>query len=232
MGHRILLVDDDQQIREWLQMDLQFSGFSMDSAADGLDGLNKAQQNHYDLIILDVMMPKIDGYEVCKTIRASNKDVPIILLTAKGTLEDKITGFNCGADDYLVKPFDIQELLVRIRALFRRSVKQINETGEILESGIFKLFPDSLEVRIDDKLIKLTPTEFEIIYCLMQHVNQAVNLQTLLKEVWGYDMDEDVRMVRVHMGGLRQKIEIDPKLPKFVQTVTNVGYKLVPYFEN
>jgi DNA-binding response OmpR family regulator len=232
MVQRILIVDDDQQIREWLQLDLQLSGFSIDSAGDGLSGLHKAQQNMYDLLILDVMMPKMDGYEVCRTLRKTNKDLPIILLTAKGTIEDKITGFNCGADDYLVKPFDIQELLVRMRALFRRSNNQEAQTSEVLEAGIFKLFPDSLEVRIDDKLIKLTPTEFEILYCLIQHVNQAVNLTTLLKEVWGYDVDEDVRMVRVHMGGLRQKIEINPKSPHYVQTVTNVGYKLVPFLEN
>lgn len=228
MTPKVLIVDDDQQIMDWLQLDLQLSGFNVDCASNGLDGLLKAQQNQYDLMILDVMMPKMDGYEVCKNLRKTNKDIPIILLTAKGTIEDKITGFNHGADDYLVKPFDIQELLVRIRALLRRSNPQENELHEVLEAGDFKLFPDSLEVQIKDKLTKLTPTEFEILYCLMQHVNQAVNLNTLLKEVWGYDGDEDVRMVRVHMGGLRQKIEINPKIPKYVQTITNVGYKLIP----
>jgi len=228
MSNRVLIVDDDQQIMEWLQLDLQLSGFTIDCASDGLSGLQKVQKNDYDLLILDIMMPKMDGYEVCKNIRKFNKELPIILLTAKGTIEDKITGFNHGADDYLVKPFDIQELLVRMRALLRRSYPQQNELNEILESGDFKLYPDSLEVRIKDDLLKLTPTEFEILYCLMQHVNQAVNLHTLLKEVWGYDADEDVRMVRVHMGGLRQKIERNPKVPKYVQTITNVGYKLIP----
>ena len=178
-------------------------------------------------------MPKMDGFEVCKNLRLSKKtkDTPVILLTAKGTLDDKVTGFGSGADDYLVKPFDIQELLVRIRALLRRTGYIESPKEEILKSGDLKLYPDSLEVNVQNKLKKLTPTEFEIIYCLMQHINRAVSLTTLLNEVWGYDMDEDVRMVRVHIGGLRNKIEPNPKYPKYLHTVTNVGYRLVPWGE-
>lgn len=233
MANRLLIIDDDPQIMDWLSFDLQLSGFTVESANDGISGLQKAVQNTYDLIILDVMMPGMDGFEVCKNLRksASTKDIPIILLTAKGQIEDKITGFNAGADDYLVKPFDIQELLVRMRALLRRTNTETPSTEEVIEVGDLKLFPDSLEVRVIDKTVKLTPTEFELLYCLMQHVNQAVNLATLLNEVWGYDADEDVRMVRVHMGGLRQKIEPDPKSPHYVQTVTNVGYKLIPWLD-
>lgn len=233
MKNKILLVDDDHEIREWISLDLQFAGFSVISAEDGYAGLQKAQQTSFDLIILDVMMPKIDGFEVCKNLRRNpeTKNVPIILLTAKGTIEDKLTGFNSGADDYLVKPFDIQELFVRMRALLRRINPDVKESSDILETGDIRLFPDSIEVRVKDKLVKLTPTEFEILYCLMQHSFQAVSLDTLLSEVWGYESDEDVRMVRVHMGGLRQKIEQNPKSPKYVQTVTNVGYKLVPVLE-
>ncbi|OGI04115.1 MAG: hypothetical protein A2Y25_11310 [Candidatus Melainabacteria bacterium GWF2_37_15] len=231
--NKVLIVDDDPEIMEWLSTDLKLSGFQTDSASDGIEGLQKSQNGNYDVIILDVMMPKMDGFEVCKNLRKSvkTKDTPIILLTAKGTLEDKVIGFGAGADDYLVKPFDIQELLVRMRALMRRTgyVKPSNE--EVLESGDLKLYPDSLEVNVENKLIKLTPTEFEILYCLMQHINQAVKLTTLLNEVWGYDSDEDVRMVRVHIGGLRNKIEPNPKYPKYLHTVTNVGYKLVPWGE-
>lgn len=234
MIHNILIIDDEQEIREWLCFDLNLNGYTTNFATDGINGLQKAQASKYDLIILDVMMPKMDGFEVCKNMRKnpSTKDVPIILLTAKGTIDDKITGFNSGADDYLVKPFDIQELMVRMRALLRRTNTQPIETTEILEIGDIKIFPDSLETRIKDKISKLTPTEFEILYCLMQHSGQAVNLETLLNEVWGYEADEDVRMVRVHMGGLRQKVEFNPKSPKYIQTVTNVGYKLVPILEN
>lgn len=229
--NNILIVDDDKDIREWLELDLKFSGYNVQTAKDGAEGLNKALNENFNLVILDVMMPKMDGFTVCQNIRKVKKDLPIILLTAKGTIDDKVTGFDCGANDYLVKPFDIQELLVRARALLRRneSVEMIN--SETLEAGVIKLFPDSLEVCISSKTIKLTPTEFEILYCLMQHVNQAVNYTTLLDEVWGYDADEDVRMVRVHVGCLRQKIERDPKNPDFVKTVTNVGYKLTPFLE-
>lgn len=233
MNNRVLIVDDDPEIMDWLSMDLQMSGFCTDSAIDGLSGLQKAQNGNYDIIILDVMMPNMDGFEVCKNLRksAKTKDIPIVLLTAKGTIEDKVTGFSSGADDYLVKPFDIQELLVRMRALLRRTNSIPVKTEEVLESGDFKLYPDSLEVNVSGKLVKLTPTEFEILYCLMQHINQAVPLTTLLSEVWGYDADEDVRMVRVHVGGLRNKIEPDPKKPKYLHTVTNVGYKLIPWGE-
>lgn len=233
MNNRVLIIDDDPEIMDWLSMDLNMSGFYTDSAVDGLNGLKKAQNGNYDLIILDVMMPNMDGFEVCGNLRksAKTKDIPIILLTAKGTIEDKITGFNSGADDYLVKPFDIQELLVRMRALLRRTDVTESHSEEVLESGDIKIYPDSLEAHVMDKLVKLTPTEFEILYCLMQHINQAVSLPTLLQEVWDYDVDEDVRMVRVHVGGLRNKIEPDPKKPKYLHTVTNVGYKLVPWGE-
>ncbi|MGE0201295.1 MAG: response regulator transcription factor [Candidatus Melainabacteria bacterium] len=231
----ILVVDDDPEIIDLLKLDLELMGFDVDSATDGLTGLKKAEARTFDLIVLDVMMPKMDGFEVTKKIRANRASVsvPIILLTAKGTIEDKIRGFNAGADDYLVKPFEFQELMVRMRALFRRT-GAMNKVGaptkkdEMLSSGDIKLLPSSLEVILRGQMVKLTPTEFEILYCLMQHVNEAVPLATILQEVWGYEADEDVRMLRVHIGGLRQKIETDHKRPQYLQTVTNVGYRLSP----
>lgn len=233
MGNKILIVDDDSQIRDWLKLDLQLSGFNIDTAMNGKQGLYKALEGNFDLIVLDVMMPEMDGFEVCKNLRSDTRtrDIPVILLTAKGTIEDKVIGFNSGADDYLVKPFDIQELLVRLRALLRRNNKPAALDHDILKSGDFELYADSLEVKVKDRLVKLTPTEFEILFCLLQHVNQAVSLATLLDEVWGYDADEDVRMVRVHVGGLRNKIEVNPKKPQYVQTVTSIGYKLSPIAE-
>lgn len=251
---RVLVVDDDPEIVDLLKLDFELLGFEVEAATDGLSGLKKAETTAYDLIMLDVMMPRQDGYETCKKIRAlppensggvsNGATVPIILLTAKGTLEDKVRGFNAGADDYLLKPFEFQELMVRVRALFRRSgvlqkgmlgAKENATTGEatlktkpeVLAAGPLRLLPGSLEVVVDGRLMKLTPTEFEILYCLMQHVGQAVPLATLLKEVWGYDASEDVRMLRVHMGGLRQKLEPDPKAPTYLQTVTHVGYRLM-----
>ena len=233
MAKRLLVVDDDTEIRELLEFDLSHSGYSVDTAKNGLEGLNKALNNTYDLVLLDVMMPKMNGFEVCQNIRKTKKHLPILLLTAKGTINDKTEGFDCGADDYLVKPFDIQEVLLRVRALLRRNAQSdTNETNfqnEVLQAGDIEIFPDTLEVSILSNKIKLTPTEFEILYCLMQHINTPVQLATLLEEVWGYGSDEDVRMLRVHVGGLRSKIEQDSKNPVYLHTVMNVGYKLTPF---
>ena len=233
MKNRLLVVDDDTEIRELLEFDLSQSGYEVETAKDGVEGLQKALSNHYDLILLDVMMPKMNGFDVCKNIKAQKQNIPVLLLTAKGTINDKTDGFNSGADDYIVKPFDVQEVLLRVRVLLRRNGYSDNNkvqlSKEILKVGDIELFPDYLETAIKDKRIKLTPTEFEILYCLMQHFDTSVTLAVLLNEVWGYDSDEDVRMLRVHVGGLRQKIEEDPKHPVYLQTVTNVGYKLTPF---
>ena len=232
MQRSLLIVDDDDEIRELLEFDLAQSGYKVDTARDGYEGLEKAVNNFYDLVLLDVMMPKMNGFDVCKNIRKTKPKLPVLLLTAKGTIDDKTQGFDCGADDYLVKPFDIQEVLLRVRALLRRNAESRDGEAlikkEILKMGDIEIFPDSLEAIVDGKKTKLTPTEFEILYCLMQHFNNAVALATLLDEVWGYDSDEDVRMLRVHVGGLRQKIEADTKHPRYLHTVTNVGYKLTP----
>lgn len=230
---RVLIVDDDDEIRELLEFDIASSGYFVDTAKDGMEGLNKVLNNTYDIVLLDVMMPKMNGFEVCKNIRQAKLAIPVLLLTAKGTIEDKTTGFDCGADDYLVKPFDIQEVLLRIRVLLRRNAipdsTENSLSDEVLKSGDIEIFPESLECAIVNRKVKLTPTEFEILYCLMQHFNNPVTLATLLDEVWGYDSNEDVRMLRVHVGGLRNKIEENAKEPRYLHTVTNVGYKLTPF---
>ena len=231
---RILIIDDDDDIRELLEFDISASGYFVDTARDGMEGLNKVLNNSYDLVLLDVMMPKMNGFDVCKNIRRAKLAIPILMLTAKGTIDDKTEGFDCGADDYLVKPFDIQEVLLRIRVLLKRSgVEDTNPlSDEILNAGDIEVFPETLEAVVINKRVKLTPTEFEILYCLMQHFNNPVTLAVLLDEVWGYDSSEDVRMLRVHVGGLRNKIEPNAKQPKYLHTVTNVGYKLTPFGEN
>jgi len=232
MQKRLLIVDDDTEIRELLEFDLSQSGYYVETASDGYEGLQKALNNSYDMVLLDVMMPKMNGFEVCENIKKSKPKLPVLMLTAKGTINDKTQGFDCGADDYLVKPFDIQEVLLHVRVQLRRVTPEVQETEfskEILKVGEIELFPDSLQVLILSKKIKLTPIEFEILYCLMQHFNNAVSLATILDEVWGYESDEDVRMLRVHVGGLRQKIETDTKNPHYLHTVTNVGYKLTPF---
>lgn len=231
MAKRLLIADDDNEIRELLEFDLAQSGYETDTAKDGEEALHKALTFSYDLILLDVMMPKMNGFDVCKNIRSTKPDIPILMLTAKGTINDKTQGFDSGADDYIVKPFDIQEVLLRVRALVRRtpSVKAQMSSQEILKIGDIELFPESLETSVKNKKIKLTPTEFEILYCLIQHFNNAVSLAVLLDEVWGYGSDDDVRMLRVHVGGLRQKIELNSRNPEYLHTVTNVGYKITPF---
>lgn len=228
---RILVADDDDQIRDLLIFDIEASGYIVDSANNGEMALKMALENNYDLVLLDVMMPKMDGFEVCKNIRLVKPNIPILMLTAKGSINDKTEGFEVGADDYLVKPFEIQEVLLRIRALLRRNTDNSGTKSEkeILRAGQVEIMVDSMEAIVEGKKVKLTPTEFEILYCLMQHLNKPVSLAVLLDEVWGYGSDEDVRMVRVHVGGLRQKIEANSRHPKYLHTVTNVGYKLTPF---
>ena len=161
---RILIIDDDDEIRELLEFDIASSGYFVDSAKDGLEGLNKALNNSYDLILLDVMMPKMNGFEVCKNIRQAKLSIPVLMLTAKGTIGDKTTGFDCGADDYLVKPFDIQEVLLRIRVLLRRNTIQVEESplsNEVLKCGDIEIFPESLECIIV-KNVKILDMYLEI----------------------------------------------------------------------
>ena len=154
---RILIVDDDEEIRELLEFDIAQSGYTVDTAKDGVEGLHKALNNAYDLILLDVMMPKMNGFDVCKNIRQARLAIPVLMLTAKGTIEDKTDGFDSGADDYLVKPFDIQEVLLRIRVLLRRTEPQVEVLGstEILEAGEIEILPDTLECIILNKKVKL-----------------------------------------------------------------------------
>ncbi|MFN9690812.1 MAG: response regulator transcription factor [Vampirovibrionales bacterium] len=244
---RLLIVDDDPDILSLMQMDFELMGFEVHTAKNGMDALKFLQgTTALDIALVDVMMPKLDGYALCKHVRElpHRESLPIILLTAKSQLEDKVKGFHAGADDYLVKPFELQELMVRMRALFRRSGKLADLQGktpitqsktadasdsnavERLAIGDLRLLPKSLEVFCHGQMIRLTPTEFEILYCLVQHANEAVSLSTLLQEVWGYDASDDVRTVRVHVGGLRQKVELNAKQPTLIQTVNNVGYRL------
>jgi len=229
---KILVIDDEQHILELLSINLTISGYDVDTANDGAAGLAKARTGIYDALIIDIMMPKLDGYTICRQLRASSgtKDVPIILLTAKSSLEDKVNGFEVGADDYLIKPFEPQELLVRLKSLLRRSKKvlpnQEKHLGEILFAGDIRLYPDVLRVSIKNREITLTPIEFEILYCLLQHTDQPVKISAILQEVWGYESDENPDMLRVHFRHLRKKIEENPKQPKYLLTVMNVGYRL------
>ncbi len=226
----IVIVDDDPSILELVKINLEMLGHTVISAPDGETGYALVQQHRPELVVLDVMMPGVDGYTVCQRIRKNSeiKDVPVLMLTALGVVDDKVKGFDAGVDDYLVKPFEVPELMVRVRALLRRySSAPVATVTEILSIGDLTLIPENLEVKIAEKKVKLTPTEFEILNCLVQNHGQAISLGKLLQDVWGYSPDDDVETIRVHVRHLRSKLEkASPK--KYIETIYGGGYRLHP----
>lgn len=227
---RILVIDDDQAIAELIKVNLDLLGHQVTTANDGIKGLALAQQNRPDLIVLDVMMPDLDGFTVCQRLRQNTgtNGIPILMLTALGMTRDKVKGFDSGADDYLTKPFEIPELQVRVRALLRRagSVPPSASLPEILTAGEITLIPENLQAKVKERVVKLTPTEFEILHCLMQHHGQTVSTGKLLEEVWGYSPDDDVDTIRVHIRHLRTRLETAER--KYIRTVYGGGYQLIP----
>ena len=229
---KIVAVDDDPSINELIRINLEMQGHTVFSAGGGEQGYALARQEQPDLVILDVMMPEVDGFTVAQRLRkhTETQETPILMLTALGEVTDKVKGFDAGVDDYLVKPFEIPELLVRVRALLRRSnkVPTTSAIPEILSVGDITLIPENLEVQVQQQKIKLTPTEFEIVNCLMQNHNQAIALGKLLQDVWGYSPDDEVETIRVHIRHLRSKLEKATPGKKYIETIYGGGYKLVP----
>ena len=198
---RILIVDDDDEIRELLEFDISHSGYFVDTASDGKEGLQKALNNSYDLILLDVMMPKMNGFDVCKNIRQAKLSIPILMLTAKGTINDKTIGFDCGADDYLVKPFGVMEMVARVNAVLRRTIKQQSD-NVIVGSIILK--EKEYKVIVDDKKIELTNKEFEMLKLFMKNPGMVFSRDKLMSEIWGMDYIGETRTVDMHIKTLRQ----------------------------
>lgn len=229
---KVLVVDDDLSILELVKINLELMGHEVVTSPEGVKGFALTKQEMPDLVILDVMMPEVDGYTVAQRIRQNEdtKDIPILMLTALGMLQDKVQGFNSGVDDYLVKPFELEELKVRVKALLRRSASTPDslKKPEIFAVGDIVIIPENLCVKIQDKEIKLTPIEFEIVNCLMQSHGQTVASGTLLKDVWGYSPDDDVETIRVHIRHLRSKLEKAIPNKKYIETVYGGGYRLVP----
>lgn len=229
---KILVIDDDISILELIKINLELMGHDVITAADGIKGIALAQQELPDLIILDVMMPELDGYTVAQRIRhnKATKDIPVLMLTALGMLKDKVHGFDSGVDDYLVKPFELDELKVRVRALLRRTgaLPESLTTPEILTVGDIILMPENLLAKINGKDIKLTPIEYEILNCLVQKHGQAVSAKSLLKDVWGYSSDDDIETIRVHIRHLRTKMEKASPDKKYIETIYGGGYRLIP----
>ena len=225
MAKKVLVVDDEKLIVKGIRFSLEQDGMDVDCAYDGEEAFNMAKENSYDMILLDVMLPKMDGFEVCQAIREFS-DVPIVMLTAKGDDMDKILGLEYGADDYITKPFNILEVKARIKAIMRRTspskVKAQNDS--VIEKGDLKLDCQSRRLYIEGKEINLTGREFELLELLVKNENKVYSREDLLHNVWGKEGSGDVRTVDVHVRRLREKIETNPSEPKYGHTNWGVGY--------
>lgn len=230
--NKILVIDDDEAVNELVKINLELAGYNVISARDGISGFAAAKQEQPDLIILDVMMPDVDGYTVAKRIRENPaiKDTPIIMLTALGMLDNKVKGFDIGVDDYLVKPFEIEELKVRVRALLKRTDKipESAATKEVLQEGDITLLPETYSVKIKDKIAKVTPIEFDIINLLMQNYGNMVSGSKILTDIWGYNPDDDVETIRVHIRHIRAKLDKISGDKQYIETIYGGGYRLIP----
>lgn len=229
MARNVLVVDDEKLIVKGIRYSLEQDGMEVDCAYDGEDALRMAKQKPYDVVLLDVMLPKLTGFEVCQQIREFS-DMPIIMLTAKGEDMDKILGLEYGADDYITKPFNILEVKARIKAIIRRSAAKLTkeEPPRQLMFGELKVDCESRRVYLEQREVNLTAREFDLLELLMTNPNKVYSRENLLNLVWGFDYPGDVRTVDVHIRRLREKIEKNPSEPKFIQTKWGVGY----YFQN
>jgi DNA-binding response OmpR family regulator len=224
MSRKILIIEDDKDIVELVRHYLEKENFVLKDAADGFSGFKKAKAENFDLVILDIMLPEMDGLEVCKELRADPKtsSTPVIMLTAKGEETDKIVGLEIGADDYLTKPFSPRELVARIKALLRR-VEKKTEKEKIYRYGNLVLDLFKHEVTLDRKVFQLTSKEFALLECLLRNKGRVLSRDYLMDQVWGYDYYGGMRTVDVHIRRLREKI---PLLSQNIQTVKNLGYRL------
>lgn len=225
MGQRVLVVDDEKLIVKGIRFSLEQDGMEVDCAYDGEEALQKIRENEYDIVLLDVMLPKLTGFEVCQQVREFS-GVPIVMLTAKGDDMDKILGLEYGADDYITKPFNILEVKARIKAIIRRTKKKAPEadTKKVVDKGDFHLDCESRRLNIGGKEINLTAKEFDLLELMALNPNKVYSRDHLLNAVWGFDYPGDVRTVDVHIRRLREKIEQNPSEPKYVHTKWGVGY--------
>ena len=228
--NKILVIEDELAINELIKVNLELSGYKVFQALDGIKGFALAKQELPSLVVLDVMMPEVDGFTVAQRIRQNEdtKNIPILMLTALSQLNDKVKGFDIGVDDYLTKPFEMEELKVRIRALLKRS-RQIPEsvaTREILTIGEITLLPEVYSVKIKEKIAKLTPIEFDIFNLLFQNHGNMVSSAKLLSDIWGYSPDDEIETIRVHIRHLRTKIDKIAEGKKYIETIYGGGYKL------
>lgn len=226
MGRTILIVEDEPSIVTLIKYNLEKVGFQTAVAYNGEEAMEKLTHQSFDLVVLDLMLPKMDGMEVCKTIRKQNNNVPILMLTAKDSEHDKIYGLEMGADDYLTKPFSPKELIARIHAILRRTDQQASYKTSTLTIGEIEMRPDRFEAYFKGELLELTRKEFELLVYLIEHKEQILSREQLLNAVWDYDFVGDTRIVDVQVSHLREKIEEDTKSPRYIKTVRGFGYKM------
>jgi two-component system, OmpR family, response regulator MprA len=219
---RVLVVDDDPAVRESLRRSLAFNGYEVDLAADGEQALRSITTSRPDTVVLDVMMPRMDGLVTCRALRAAGDDIPILMLTARDEVSDRVAGLDAGADDYLPKPFALEELLARLRALLRRAAPA-GSAAATLRLGDLSLDPVTRDVRRGDRAVRLTRTEFALLELLLRHPRQVLTRERILDEVWGYDFPTTANSLEVYIGYLRRKTEAEGE-PRLIHTVRGVGY--------
>jgi DNA-binding response OmpR family regulator len=224
----ILVVEDDSDLSELIKIQLTDNDYEVEQVMNGRVALQKALENKYSLIILDIMLPEVDGFEICKAVRKQDRKVPVLMLTAKAEEVDKIMGLDFGADDYLTKPFSIKEFIARVKALLRRaSVSEDEDSSKLdkLDFGELIIYPNKRSVQLDDTLIELTSKEFELLLLFAKNPGRAYSRQELLDVVWGYQYSGYSHTVNSHINRLRSKIEKNPAEPRFITTVWGMGYK-------
>jgi len=234
---RVLAVDDEKNILELIRYNLQKAGYQVETARDGNEALEKARTDPPDLLILDLMLPGLDGLEVCRRLKSdqATSGLPIIILSARGEEADRVVGLELGADDYVTKPFSPRELVARVKARFREKQRwqdQRQEQDSLLQHGEIKLFPQDYRLLVKDKEIPLTLKEFQLLYLLMSNPGRVLKRDYLLEVVWGYESTVDTRTVDVHVRYLRQKIEPNPANPCYIETVRGIGYRFARRREN
>ncbi|HEY8937660.1 MAG TPA: response regulator transcription factor [Cyclobacteriaceae bacterium] len=224
----LLIIEDEPAMQLGLKDNLELEGYTVDLASDGEEGLTKLKTTNFDLVLLDVMLPKLSGFDICKAARAQGINTPIILLTAKGEEIDKILGLELGADDYITKPFSVRELLARVKAMLRRSKPDAQAADKFISIGRLQVDFATFQTKEDGVDIKLSHKEFEILAYLYQNRNRVVSRYDLLEHVWGYDEQITTRTVDNFIVRLRQKVEPNPNQPKIIVTAHGIGYKMIP----
>jgi len=226
---RILVVDDEERMVRFIRMNLEHDGFQVSEAFNGKQAIQKIRDVTPDLILLDVMMPDLDGFEVLETVREVS-NVPVIMLTAKGEEDDRVRGLELGADDYVTKPFSPRELVSRVKAVLRRTESTSGSMHGLIEvDDRLKIDFDRREIWLEGKLVKLRPTEYRMLYHLVQNAGWVVTHDQLLTKVWGYEYRDEPHYVRLYINYLRQKLETDPSNPKYILTERGVGYRFVDF---